>query len=890
MATVTLISGHNAGNRAEILNMDNPIDFTHFLAGLNSSKFRQLWPAQAHVLDTYAHNYLKKSDVAVDLPTGAGKTLIALLISEAWRREGHSVAILSANKTLARQMLQESQALGIPAVLMEGRGTDIPGSDRRAYQRAQKVAIMNYWVYFNQNPIIDPAHLLVMDDAHLAEHCLHSLYSVEISKYDHKDLFIELCQELQNRYPEYGVLTDALSGGGTSPFPLPPELLSFIDQVAFSDRMRQIVDASPIVARHEDLRFRWQRIRSQLSQANIYLGVNSLWIRPYVYPLISNQHYAEAKQRLYMSATVGEPSDISRRLGVQKIEKIPVPESFSEKTSGRRLVVMSRVGEKDIPERLQQAIITALRIHPKSVWLCSSETEARKYMDVVGKWLPHHGFPNHPAWLLRPLGDEIDQFKKAPQGHLFVAGRFDGMDFHEDECRLVVITSLPRAINTQEEFISAYLRDAGFIRQRLNQRIVQALGRCNRSADDYGVYILADQRFTTHFGRESNKADLPHNVVAEIDMAQDLADIEIPDLVETLQRFMTKDFGHYDAEIRGYISAVPSPVATTLVPNTSDEEVNGWTALFSSQNYGEASAKFEKCWNLLRGGPLVEISALHGYHLAKALYMRSVLNESGMRERALAALEDAINRGGKSSWFNRLRASLNRARQKTGSTSTSQPYDYAAVLLRAFDDYLERLGNKGTKFDMWCAALSEKLQSENHARYQEGLEHLGRLLGYQASRPKYNSSTDCLWRGIFGNWREVVTFEAKIEHKKSSQVDASDVGQAHNQVSRATAEYGSFGYTVRGALVTHLTAITPDAEAALGSIKIIPKEAVLHLWLHVKTLLSLYRDNWSLDDFAARNSSAQQIVHRIPPAGWLVRVLDSTNRTITIDELMGEWK
>ena len=108
-------------------------------------------------------------------------------------------------------MLQESQALGIPAVLMEGRGIDIPAGDKRAYQRATRAAIMNYWVYFNQNPIIDPADLIVMDDAHLAEHCLHSLYSVEIDKFSHENLFKTLITELRERFPEYSILTDALA-------------------------------------------------------------------------------------------------------------------------------------------------------------------------------------------------------------------------------------------------------------------------------------------------------------------------------------------------------------------------------------------------------------------------------------------------------------------------------------------------------------------------------------------------------------------------------------------------------------------------------------------------------------------------------------------------------
>jgi hypothetical protein len=113
-------------------------DFAAFLSSFQSQKFRALRPAQGAMLEAY-NEFLAKSDIGIELPTGAGKTLIALLICELWRRENKKVAVLSANKTLARQMVLEAAALGVPAVLMEGPGRDIPGADKRAYHRANSI-------------------------------------------------------------------------------------------------------------------------------------------------------------------------------------------------------------------------------------------------------------------------------------------------------------------------------------------------------------------------------------------------------------------------------------------------------------------------------------------------------------------------------------------------------------------------------------------------------------------------------------------------------------------------------------------------------------------------------------------------------------------------------
>lgn len=861
-------------------------DYEAFLKSFNSTKFVELRLGQRNVLSQYATSFHKSGDIAIELPTGAGKSLISLLIAEVWRQEGYKVAILTANKTLAKQMKKEAEELGIPSVMMEGRGVDIPAQDKRAYHRCTKVAIMNYWVYFNQNPTIDPADLLIMDDAHLAEHCLHSLHSVEIDKVEQAELFTSIVKELVMSFPEYSVLHDALDEN--APEAAPPELLSFIDQVTFSNRLREIIDSSSEVQDDISFKYRWERMRNSINEANIYMGVNSIWIRPYIYPLADNSHLVETKQRLYMSATVGEPSDLCRRLGIRNIEKIKVPEELAESTNGRRLIVMNKIEEDDIPERLQAAILETLSMHPKSIWMCSSKREAQKFRIIVSQWLESNGFTGHSTFILTNLGDEIDRFKEVEKGHLFIAGRFDGMDFRGSECRLVILTTLPRAINLQEEFFCAYLRDSGFMSKRLNQRIIQALGRCNREESDFGVYVLAERRFSSHFGRESSRKGIPNNIIAEIDMAEDAAEDTIENLKNSVGNFMSGNFVEYDEKLKEALGNAPRVRSMDTDTSTSDE-VLGWVALFSSKNYRLAAEKFKNCYDKAVTNNQIEIGAFYGWCMAKALYLDGINGDGAQKERALVALEQSVVRGGQSSWFNRMRVSLNRARRSASSSTVSIIENCSTTIIHRFDQRLEYLGVRGTKFQKWLDRTQGYLESSIHNEYQKGLEELGTLLGYNAVIPNHSAATDCRWKGVFGNSKEVITFEAKIEHEESGLISPHAIGQALIQRERALNEFESYGYIVKSTIVTHLASIEPSAEASAGDTRIITKVAILKLWERLKLIIIKYRDLWSFDDIEARRNAALEIRPLLPKDSWLIKTLNKENRWIDEATILSEW-
>ena len=679
-----------------------------------------------------------------------------------------------------------------------------------------------------------------------------------------------------------------LSRGEVPPGRMTGELVSFIDQVEVAQHVTEMIDAAHL---NTDLSYRWDRLRPKICQSNMYISHQAVWLRPYVYPLTRNEYYRHTRQALYMSATVGDPGDLARRLGTRPIEKIAVPPEHADKSSGRRLIVMNRTSDdSDIPARMSSALLGAIRRHPKSVWLCTSEREAIALEQVVAEWLECNGIKGHRTWLLTALGDEIDQFREATSGHLFVAGRFDGMDFSGGQCRIVVLRTLPKAVNLQEEFLVSCLGDTGFMRRRLNQRIVQALGRCNRAEDDYGLYFLADQRFATHFSREANRDGIPQHICAELDLAQDLSEKENDELVSYASGFLDREFSEYDKDIEVLRAELPDTQPHEDLGDTSRDEVVAWAALFGSENYDIARKRFEKCWNEAKGDNLRETAALHGWHWAKSLFLAGRQGDDAAREKALQVLKEAIDRGGRQSWFNRMRGSLNRARVRDeGESGQLTEGEYADVVIRRFDDELERRGTRGPGFQRFIDRFREGLESASHPQYLEGLEQLGNLLGYSAKRPRHSAATDCVWRGEFGSVRECVTFEAKIEDDTSNSITASDLGQAHNQRSRADAEFGQRGYSVRATIVTHLTEVSDDARSAVGDIRIVPKDVLLELADCVVSLLGEYRSKWSLDDVRVRTVAAHQIRGRLPKTGWLLRCLDSAEPWVSSETLLGEW-
>ena len=76
-----------------------------------------------------------------------------------------------------------------------------------------------------------------------------------------------------------------------------------------------------------------------------------------------------------------------------------------------------------------------------------------------------------------------------------MAGRFDGIDFPHDECRLLCLDGLPKATNAQERFLMSKMGASALLNERLQTRVLQAAGRCTRALQDRSAVFVTGQEF-----------------------------------------------------------------------------------------------------------------------------------------------------------------------------------------------------------------------------------------------------------------------------------------------------------------------------------------------------------------------------------------------------------
>lgn len=465
---------------------DNPVDF---FQELRPRRIASLYDPQAQILREYHNKALHELDVAIQTATGGGKTLLGLILCE-WRRRAMNerTLYLCPTKQLVHQVTNfATEKLGVSALGFVGPHNEYPLEKKAAWRSGELTAVTTYTALFNSNPFFTHPNFIVVDDAHAADQYIDECWTLRISRRIQAEvsIFDTLIAALHSAISpvDYQRLFD------DSDNPIERTWVELVFGPKFYDLEDEI---SKVLANTEEpnsLFFRWQMLKGHLHACQVYISPLELVIKPIVPPTFSHAPFIKANQRVYMSATLGRGGELERTSGRSKIIRLSAPPGWDEHSVGRRFFLFpgSSLSPSEVKKFVKKLLIQT--IPQRALILTPSDKSAQSFRDWINTDLR-----SFKVFNARQIEESKMPFTEATKAIAVVSNRYDGIDLPEDDCRLLIVGNRPMGMNLQERYLSSKLGATMLSAERSRTRIIQALGRCTRSATDFAVVCILGEK------------------------------------------------------------------------------------------------------------------------------------------------------------------------------------------------------------------------------------------------------------------------------------------------------------------------------------------------------------------------------------------------------------
>ncbi|GAA1309726.1 DEAD/DEAH box helicase [Saccharothrix xinjiangensis] len=776
-----------------------------------------LWSQQTDILRQYWPKHVDTSDLALELPTGTGKTVPGLLIAEWVRRVRRARAIYACpTRQLARQVHQVAIRESIPAVVLAGsHRKDWVLDDRLRYEAGEAVAITTYSSVFNSSPKLLTADLLLFDDAHAGEQYVGEQYAVGIGRRENIAVYALLLEAVAPALD--GMILQRLRDA--SPDPGAHHQVRLVVPLR-NDGMVAKLDAA-LATLEGDQAFRYSMIRGGLSSCLVYVSYSGILIRPLIPPTSDNSLFVGAHQRLYLSATLGSGGELERAFGRSPITRLTLPDKSPTPRSGRRFFVFLSMVEDADPVALAREIVAltgkALVLTP------DGDTAAARAAELA-----------QPGWPVMTIGDVekgMEPFAKLRNGTCGLASRYDGLDLPGDDCRVVVLEGTPNRDTLQERFLSVRVRAQSALAERVRTRVVQGAGRCTRGPNDWAVVVVLGEDLTGYLLRPETLYALDPEMQAEIQFGvSNSRDTSQAEVLDNVRMFLAQGeqwrTGAEPLLLQNRQAAVKTPPpGTAALADAVGIEIEATSDAWAKR-WADAGRRAQDAARKIHEGGDVN----HGYR-ALWTYLAAVWTDqagvtggdAGARLAARTLIQQAEQIAKPGTWLRELPPLPDVEPEPLGPEDTAA---VAAVVHRLTAGFTQ------ANHDTAVQAMREGLGNTEATLYEAALAQLGTLLGAEAGKPEGTGRCDALWSWANHLW---IALEAKSEQKPVGLVSHRYVRQANDQLRLLAADRGVVAAPLGS--VTVIVSPRPgiETEAAKGA------EDHVHL-VHPNILFDLLED------------------------------------------------
>lgn len=743
-----------------------------------------LWLHQGDVLRAWHRDHPNDSDVAIELPTGAGKTLVGGLIGEYRRRVAQErVAYLCPTRQLARQTVDKLTEYGIPNVLLIGKVNTWNKADRSRYSSASAIAVSVYSHVFNVNPALDDAQLLLLDDAHAAESYVAGPWSLEISR-DEASAYQDVLSALGTALDP--LVLARLRGAPDAQYDSTVYLASPLGVAAQTAQLEEVLSAAVAAEKvSDDAGYALRFLRGHLDQCLVYLSYRRLLIRPLIPPTLCHPAFDTPARRVYMSATLGAGGEMERIFGRRAIKRIPIPPGWEKQGTGRRLFCFPQLTSDlaDDPTTADAWVAGVIAKHGRAVVLTPDTRTANAF---VTSRLP----TGYPVLSADDVEDDLRVFTRQPAAALVLTNRYDGIDLPDDDCSLVVLAGLPARGDLQERFLHGSLGAVEVLQERIRARIMQGAGRATRNARDFAAVLLLNDDLISYVLRRDVQEAMHPEVHAELEFGyRNSIDVTSTEMLDQLRTFATHDHEWRDVEqdivaAREQYERIDAPGSAELQKSVC-HEVAACDAIWQGE-WARALELVRQVLDALRGGRAPQRYAALWSYLAACIAHRlaAQTGDSALSAAASRFHSDARAAGRGTTWLSHLAAPVetNTALAKPAA----DPIDdqaIAGVLANA-----ARLA-KPSVFDTEIVTARAALTDTPSKPYEAALITLGQLAGAVPTEGDggNDAAPDATWTFGSAIW---VAWEAKSEAKPDGELGANDVRQAGGHLRFIAAQRG----------------------------------------------------------------------------------------------------
>lgn len=713
-----------------------------------------LWKGQAEALTKW-HESRSEFDNAIVLNTGAGKSLVGILIAQSLVNENSGPVVYACSTIdLVDQTVKECARLGIP------NSTRAHGSfNNDLFETGNAFCITTYQALFTAMTVFNgdkAPSAVVFDDAHVAERLIRDSFTLTINKSKHQELYTQLVEIVRPEFAELDKnarLQFVLDSVGQQNTILCPPA------TAYRSREKIIAALNAANYRKTELKFSVAQLYQNIGHCAILISPEIIEITPPFIPTGIFDFLNPPVRRVYLSATLQFETDFIRGFGKGNVNRI---EPDNDAGNGERLIILANNLAKETDKlELSKELLQSQKV-------LISVPSYRRAMD----W-KEINTPPEPE----KFSSELEAFRHDTKGSFILVSRIDGIDLPQDTCRVMMIDGAPYGASLLDRHQFVDLKMSNLFSTKMASRITQLLGRINRGRSDYGAFILIGKDINNWLKTERNVALLPPLIRKQVILGGTVQDgMEQGDSAEVsnvIKSVLARDEGwlkFYRETIDGLEVSEDAINTVTeregLLVDSAIAECQFMTRLWQGDIDGARSSILDK----LDTTALAD-ARLAGWH---SLWLGMTYEIEDDSASSISQYKKARSR--LSSWLNVPYKSEQDFQVESDGANTTLQQTLQVVNKHgpmALNDLIAKLKVQVRKLK------DTKMSSSIH---EESLRTFGELLGFVACRPdnEHGAGPDVVWYDPQTN--DGLAFELKTLKKSPAKYNKEDIGQALNHI------------------------------------------------------------------------------------------------------------